>query len=93
MGTDSFSGMYPPAELAYMGEFGLGPFRAIQAATNHAAELLGLANEVGTLEAGKVADLIAVVGDPLSEPELWRDPARIVLVIQGGRFVADRRGA
>jgi hypothetical protein len=34
-----------------------------------------------------------VVGDPLSEPELWRDPARIVLVIQGGRFVADRRGA
>ena len=93
MGTDSFSGMYPPAELAYMAEFGLGPFRAIQAATNHAAELLGLADEVGTLEAGKVADLIAVTGDPLSEPELWRDPARIVLVMQGGRFVADRRGA
>ena len=92
MGTDSFSGMYPPAELAYMAEFGLGSFRAIQAATSEAARLLGLADLVGTLEPGKVADLIAVSGDPLAEPELWRDPTRIVLVMQGGRVVADRRG-
>jgi imidazolonepropionase-like amidohydrolase len=93
MGTDSFSGMYPPAELAYMAEFGLGSFRAIQAATSEAARLLGLADLVGTIEPGKVADLIAVSGDPLAEPELWRDPARIVFVMQGGRVVADRRGA
>jgi imidazolonepropionase-like amidohydrolase len=93
MGTDSFNGMYPPGELAYMAEYGLGPFRALQAATNHAAELLGLADDVGTLEAGKQADLIAVSGDPLAEPELWHDPARIVFVMQGGRVVADRRGA
>jgi imidazolonepropionase-like amidohydrolase len=93
MGTDSFSGMYPTAELAYMSEFGLGPFRAIQAATSEAAKLLGLADRVGTLEAGKQADLVAVSGDPLAEPELWRDPARIVFVMQGGRIVADRRGA
>jgi imidazolonepropionase-like amidohydrolase len=92
MGTDSFSGMYPPAELAYMAQFGLGPFGAIQAATINAALLLGLADQVGTLEAGKVADLIAVSGDPLAEPELWRDPARIVFVMQGGRAAADRRG-
>jgi imidazolonepropionase-like amidohydrolase len=93
MGTDSFNGMYPPAELAYMAEFGLGPFRAIQAATTEASRLLGLSDVVGTLEAGKQADLIAISGDPLAEPELWRDPARIVLVIQGGRIVADRRGS
>ena len=93
MGTDCFNGMYPPAELAYMAQFGLGPFRAIQAATSEAAALLGLAAEVGTLEQGKDADLIAVSGDPLTEPELWRDPARIVFVMQGGRIVADRRGA
>jgi imidazolonepropionase-like amidohydrolase len=93
MGTDSFNGMYPPAELAYMAAFGLGPFRAIQAATRDAAALLGLADEIGTLEAGKQADVIAVSGDPLAEPELWRDPARIVFVMQGGRIVADRRGA
>ena len=93
MGTDSFNGMYPPAELAYMSEFGLGPFRAIQAATSEAAALLGLADSVGTLEPGKEADLIAVSGDPLAEPGLWRDPARVVFVMQGGRIVADRRGA
>ncbi len=93
MGTDSFNGLYPPAELAYMSEFGLGPFRAIQAATNEAAALLGLSDVVGTLESGKSADLIAVSGDPLAEPGLWRDPARIVFVMQAGRIVADRRGA
>jgi imidazolonepropionase-like amidohydrolase len=76
-----------------MSEFGLGPFRAIQAATSEAAKLLGLADRVGTLEAGKQADLVAVSGDPLAEPELWRDSARIVFVMQGGRIVADRRGA
>jgi len=93
MGTDSFNGLYPPAELAYMSEFGLGPFRAIQAATSEAAKLLGIADQVGTLEPGKQADLVAVSGDPLSEPKLWHDPARIVFVVQGGRVVADRRGA
>ncbi|MGD0017970.1 MAG: amidohydrolase family protein [Candidatus Limnocylindrales bacterium] len=93
MGTDSFRGMYPPAELAYMAAHGLGAFRALQAATTEAARLLGLADQVGTLEAGKQADLIAVSGDPLADPELWRDPARIVFVMQGGRVAADRRGA
>ncbi|HEY5486721.1 MAG TPA: amidohydrolase family protein [Candidatus Limnocylindrales bacterium] len=93
MGTDSFNGMYPPAELAYMSEYGLGPFRALQAATSEAARLLGLGDQVGTLEAGKQADLIAVSGDPLAEPALWRDPARIVFVMQAGRVVTDRRGA
>ena len=93
MGTDSFSGLYPPAELAYLSEFGLGPLGAIRAATIDAARLLGLSEEIGTLEPGKQADFIAVSGDPLTEPELWRDPARIVFVVQGGRIVADRRGA
>ena len=76
-----------------MSEFGLGPFRAIQAATCDAARLLGLADLIGTLEPGKQADFIAISGDPLAEPELWRDPTRIALVVQGGRIVADRRGA
>lgn len=93
MGTDSFNGMYPPAELAYLADFGLGPFQAIRASTIEAARLLGLEDEIGTLDAGKQADLIAVSGDPLAEPELWRDPARIVFVMQAGRVVADRRGA
>jgi imidazolonepropionase-like amidohydrolase len=93
MGTDAFNGMYPPAELSHLASHGLGPFGAIRAATLNSARLLGLDDEVGTLEAGKIADLVLVSGDPLAEPELWRDPARISLVVQGGRIVADRRTA
>jgi imidazolonepropionase-like amidohydrolase len=93
MGTDAFNGMYPPAELSHLASHGLGPFGAIRAATLHSARLLGLDDEVGTLEAGKIADLVLVSGDPLAEPELWRDPARVALVVQGGRIVADRRTA
>ena len=53
MGTDSFNGLYPPAELAYMSEFGLGPFRAIQAATNEAAALLGHGGRGGDAGVGQ----------------------------------------
>ena len=72
-------------------EYGLPPLSALRAATLEAARLLGLDDEVGTLEVGKVADLIVVDGDPLAEPSLWRDPARVTMVVQGGKVVADRR--
>ena len=93
MGTDSFNGIYPPAELAYMAENGIGPFRALQAATCFAAELMDVSRDLGTLEAGKLADLILVDFDPLADPERWRDPASMRFVMQGGRIAADRRGA
>ena len=91
MGTDGGAGSHLPSELALMVEAGLDPLAALRAATLAAARLLGLDREVGTLEVGKVADLVLVSGDPLAEPALWRDPARIALVAQGGRVVADRR--
>jgi imidazolonepropionase-like amidohydrolase len=47
---------------------GMTPREVLVSATTGAAELLGLANEVGTLETGKSADLIAVDGDPLTDP-------------------------
>ncbi len=93
MGTDSVNGSYPIGEIAYMAEYGLGPFRALQAATCEAAKLLKLTDQVGTLEPGKQADVILVSGDPLAEPSVWKDPGRIVFVMAGGRVVADRRGA
>jgi imidazolonepropionase-like amidohydrolase len=93
MGTDGGAGSHLPSELALMVEAGLDPLGALRAATIDAARLLGLDREVGTLEAGKVADLVLVSGDPLAEPALWRDPSRIALVAQAGRVVADRRGA
>jgi len=46
---------------------GMTPSEAVHAATVVAAELCGLSDRVGTLEVGKIADVIAVAGDPLAE--------------------------
>ncbi|MGZ6341183.1 MAG: amidohydrolase family protein, partial [Candidatus Limnocylindrales bacterium] len=91
MGTDAFNGLYPPAELALMAANGSGAFGALKAATLEAARLLGTDDDLGTLEAGKLADVILVDGDPLDDPGLWRDPARIQFVMQGGQEMADCR--
>ena len=54
-------------EFELMVKFGMPPVEAIKAATVNAADLLGLTAEIGTLEPGKSADLIAVKGDPLKD--------------------------
>jgi imidazolonepropionase-like amidohydrolase len=54
-------------EFELMVKHGMPPAEAIKAATVNAADLLGLEEEIGTVEAGKSADLIAVNGDPLSD--------------------------
>jgi imidazolonepropionase-like amidohydrolase len=54
-------------EFELMVKFGMPPVEALKAATVNAADLLGLASEVGTIEAGKSADIIAVAGDPLTD--------------------------
>jgi imidazolonepropionase-like amidohydrolase len=73
-------------ELRRMVEFGMTPMQAIEAATSSAATLLGLENEIGTIEAGKQADLILVNGDPLDDIALLEEPSRIEYVIQGGKI-------
>ena len=60
---------------------GMPALAAIQAATVNAAELLGLSKDIGTVEAGKFADLIAVEGDPLANIALIE---RVVFVMKGG---------
>ena len=54
-------------EFELMVKFGMPPIEALKAATVNAADLLGLASEVGTIETGKSADIIAVSGDPLTD--------------------------
>jgi imidazolonepropionase-like amidohydrolase len=75
-------------ELLRMIEAGLTAYEGLVAATSGSAYALGLAEHVGTVEPGKLADLLVVDGDPLAEPALLADPARIWLVLQLGEPVA-----
>lgn len=60
-------------EFLLMIEHGMTPMTAIEAATVNAADLLGLASEIGTIEPGKSADIVAVRGDPLADVGVLRD--------------------
>ena len=57
----------PASQLPTMVRYGMTPMQAIQSATSVAAELFGWEKEVGTVEAGKFADIVAVSGDPLAD--------------------------
>ncbi len=82
-GTDS--GVYPHGDNAKqfgkMVEWGMKPLDAIQAATVNAADLLGWADKVGTLETGHFADLIAVSGSPASDVHVLES---VKFVMKGG---------
>ena len=61
-----------------------GAMAAIVSATATNAKILGLDRQIGTVESGKIADLVAVRGDPLAEPGLFGDAQRVVLVVRDG---------
>jgi imidazolonepropionase-like amidohydrolase len=69
-------------EFELLVKYGMPPAEAIKAATVNAADLLGLSNEIGTLEPGKHADLIAVSGDPLSDVTVLK---QVSFVMKGGQ--------
>ena len=69
-------------EFELMVKHGMPASEAIKAATVNAADLLGLSSEVGTLEAGKRADLIAVTGDPLKDVTVLQ---KVEFVMKDGR--------
>ena len=71
-------------EIESLAEAGMGSMRAIQAATSVAAEMLGWDDRIGTLESGKLADVIAVRGDPLADITRLREP---IFVMVGGKIV------
>jgi imidazolonepropionase-like amidohydrolase len=77
-------------ELEMLVEAGLTPMDAIVSATSGAAAAIDF-NDVGTIAAGKFADLVLVDGDPLADITILQDLARVPLVIKGGHLVADRR--
>jgi imidazolonepropionase-like amidohydrolase len=77
----------PAVEFTYMTKFGMTPMQAILSATARASELLDMQKDVGTLEAGKFADIVAVSGDPLADVGAL---SKVDFVMKGGRVVRPR---
>jgi imidazolonepropionase-like amidohydrolase len=67
------------SELEIMGELGMEAKEVIQSATSKAAKILGLEDEIGTIEAGKKADLLVVEGNPLQNIQLLRNPSMVMI--------------
>ncbi len=88
-GTDA--GVYPHGQngrqFAVMVRYGMTPLQAIQSATLNAAQALAR-EDVGTIEAGRLADLMAVPGDPTQDVRVLED---VPVVIKGGVVVKDAR--
>ena len=68
-------------EFAYMVRYGMSPMEAIKSATSVAAQLLGQSDNFGTIETGKLADIVAVKGDPLADIS---ELTRVSFVMKGG---------
>jgi imidazolonepropionase-like amidohydrolase len=79
-GTDA--GVYPHGknymEFQYMVEAGMPPMEAIKAATVNAADLLGINNQTGSIVKGKLADIVAVDGDPLVDIKTMKNMAFVM---------------
>jgi imidazolonepropionase-like amidohydrolase len=71
----------PAKEFSSMVKFGMSPAQALRSATASAAELLGMQDKIGTIEAGKYADIVAVPGDPLTDISVTE---KVDFVMKGG---------
>lgn len=93
MGTDA--GVMPHGtnlrELNLMCKVGMSPMESIVATTKTAAECLGWEDKVGTLEKGKLADLIITKKNPLTDIQSLEDTSNIVFVMKGGEVMKDIR--
>jgi imidazolonepropionase-like amidohydrolase len=73
--------IHPAKEFSSMVKFGMTPAQALRSATVTAAELLGEQDSLGTIEAGKLADIVAVPGDPLADVSVME---KVDFVMKGG---------
>lgn len=94
MGTDAGGYIHGlnPMELELMVKAGMTPMQAIVASTRTAAECLQMEHEVGTLEPGKLADLLVVDGDPLADISVLQNRDRLALIMKGGEIFKNQLG-
>lgn len=78
-------------EMEIFVDYGMKPMEAIQTATRNAAEAIWMDREIGTLEKGKLADVLAVEGDPLADITIFQDKKKIKMVMKDGQIFVDRR--
>jgi imidazolonepropionase-like amidohydrolase len=71
----------PAKEFGYMVKFGMTPAQALKSATTVAAELLDMQSQIGTIEVWKLADIVAVPGDPLADVTALE---KVDFVMKGG---------
>jgi len=77
-------------ELELMAEHGMTPMQAIVAATKTSAEVCRISDRVGTIEPGKLADLLVVDGDPLADLTVLQDHKKLLCVMKEGTRFVDR---
>jgi imidazolonepropionase-like amidohydrolase len=83
-------GTYAKELSFFVNSVGLSPLEVLSCATKTGAEIMGRGDEFGTLERGKLADVLLIDGDVLKDISILEDRQRILAVVQGGRLKAGR---
>ncbi len=91
-GTDAGGHGHPnnAIEIACLVRAGMTPLQALRAATGWAAECIGRSDDLGTVEKGKLADIVVIAGDPLADVTVLQKSEQIALVIKDGEVAAAR---
>lgn len=92
MGSDSYGAFQAEnlLELELMVRCGMSPLQAIQTGTLESAGLMGLDDRLGTLEIGKLADLLVVDGDPLQDVTILQRRENLSLIVKNGEIIRSR---
>ena len=83
-------GIYNEELALYVDEIGIPALDVIRWATKHGAEALGLGEQTGTIEAGKLADLLVLDGDPLADITVLGDRSKLLAILLGGAAIKDQ---
>ncbi len=82
-------GDYAKELEVYVRHAGVSPLEVIKWATRNGAELIGMGDQLGTIEPGKLADLLVVDGDPTVDITVLQDKSRLLGIMKGGELVKD----